>query len=103
MPKTQLGKWSVKLIALFFVLFVLTQTIAALGRSQGALDSQSINVYRILIPVFIIPAGLAAIAAFIVGLMSIIKLKERSWLVYLASVIGFLVLIFVLGEFIFPH
>jgi len=56
-----------------------------------------------LIPVAIIPAGLSAIAAFILGLVSIIKFKERSWLVYGVSLIGLLVLWFVIGEVVIPH
>ena len=102
-PKTFLGKWSVGLIAAFFGLFLLTQIIAAVGRSRGAFDSSSVNIYQILIPVTIIPAGLSGIAAFITGIMSIIKNKERSISVIVATIIGFLVFDFVLGEILFPH
>jgi hypothetical protein len=48
--------------------------------------------------------GLASgIAAFVTGLISIIKSRERSILVFLAVIVGLLVLIFCLGEVIFPH
>ena len=103
MPKTRLGKWSVRLIVVFFLLFILVQIIAAVGRSQGVFDSDSFNAYQILIPITIIPAGICGIAAFFTGIISIIKSKERSVLVFLTTVIGFLVLIFVLGEILVPH
>jgi hypothetical protein len=45
----------------------------------------------------------SAIAAFVTGLISIVKSRERSILVFLAAIIGLLVLIFCLGEVIFPH
>jgi len=102
-PKTKLGKWAVRLIAGFFLLFILVQIIAAVGRNQGAFDSDSFNAYQILIPATIIPAGICGIAAFFTGIISIIKSKERSVLVFLTTVIGFLVLIFVLGEILVPH
>lgn len=102
-PKTNLGKWSVRLIIAFFLLFILTQIIAAVGRGQGAFDSDSFNIYQILIPITIIPAGICGIAAFITGIIGVAKSKERSVLVFLATAIGLFVLIFVLGEILVPH
>jgi len=102
-PKTYLGKWSIGLITVFLILFILVQIIAAVGRSQGAFDSGSANIYQILIPITIIPAGVCGIAAFFAGIISIIKSKERSISVIAATIIGFLVFDFVLGEFLFPH
>jgi len=103
MPKTKLGRWSVWLIIVFFVLFILVQIIAAVGRSQGAFDSNSLNVFQILIPIIIIPAGICGIAAFFTGMISIIKSKDRSVFVFFATAIGFFVLIFLLGEILSPH
>lgn len=103
MPKTRLGKWSVWLIAVFFLLFILTQIIAAVGRSQGAFDSDSTNIYQILIPIAIIPVGISGLCAFFTGIWAIVKYKERSILVFISTAVGFLVLTFVLGEFLFPH
>lgn len=50
-----------------------------------------------------IPAVICGIAALITGLISIIKNKERSLLVFLAVAIGLLILFFMLGEFLVPH
>jgi len=51
----------------------------------------------------ILPAGTAGIASFFTGVISIARDKERAVPVFIASVIGFGVLFFVLGEFIHPH
>ena len=45
----------------------------------------------------------AGILAFFTGIFSIIKSKERSIFVYIATAIGALVLIFILGEIFCPH
>lgn len=91
------------MIIVFFALFLLVQIVAAVGRSLGAFDSNSFNVFQIFIPIIIIPAGICGIAAFFTGIISITKSKERSVVVLLTTAIGFLVLIFVFGEILFPH
>jgi len=47
--------------------------------------------------------AVVSIDAFVTGLIGIIKSKERSILVFLATLIGLFVLIFLLGEIIVPH
>ncbi|MFH0847030.1 MAG: hypothetical protein V1894_03085 [Chloroflexota bacterium] len=47
--------------------------------------------------------GISGIAALVTGLISLIKSKERSILVFLAVVVGLFTLIFFLGEFLYPH
>ena len=103
MPKTRFGKWSVWLIIAFFLLFILVQIIAAIGRSQGAFDSNSINTYQILMPIIIIPAGICGTAAFYTSIIGIIKYKERCLWVFIVAGLGLFILTFILGEFLFPH
>jgi hypothetical protein len=43
------------------------------------------------------------VSAFIMGLISITRQKERALLVYIATMIGGLLILFLLGEFFFPH
>ena len=109
LPKTCLGKWSVGLVATFILLSVVQGLVAPARPSPGApvlppsMAVVAMGISRIV--AFII--GLAsAIAAFVTGLISIIKSRERSILVFLAVIVGLLVLIFCLGELgevIFPH
>jgi len=98
MPKTKAGKWSVGLIIVFFVLFGVFQLLVASGQRGGATF-----FYNLVLTIPIFLAGISGIFAFIIGLISIIKSKERSVLVFIATAIGLFVLIFVLGEFLVPH
>jgi uncharacterized membrane protein len=97
-PKTRLGKWSMWLIVVFILLFITFQLLVASGQRGG--DTFLSNL-TLSIP--ILTAGICGIAAFITGIISIIKSKERSVLVFIASIIGLFVLMFVSGEFLAPH
>jgi len=44
----------------------------------------------------------SGVLAFVFGLYSIIKQKERSWLVFIATFIGLLALAFTVGEVFWP-
>jgi hypothetical protein len=46
---------------------------------------------------------LSGIIAFFTGVISIIKRKERSLLVFVATIIGLLLILFLLGEIFSPH
>jgi hypothetical protein len=88
MPKTKLGKWAGGLLAVFLVFFIAL----ILGR----------NLLRIqpgtpLIVIVGICAMVAGIAAFVAGTVSLIKFKDRSFVVILATIFGSLaILIFIM-------
>jgi cytochrome bd-type quinol oxidase subunit 2 len=97
-PRTKLGKWSAWLIVAFAILLGVFYILVASGQRGG--DTFFSN------PILTVPmllAATSAIAAFIIGLISVVKRKERSVAVVLAIVVGLFVIIFVLGEVIFPH
>jgi hypothetical protein len=49
-------------------------------------------------------AGMAAgISAFITGLLALIRQKDHALLVFASSTIGGLLVVFLAGEFLFPH
>ena len=91
LPKTSLGRWSVGLAAAFILLSLLFAVLTRLGGEPGPF---------VLIFITNVAIGISSIAAFITGLISIIKSKERSILVFLAVLVGFCVLLFYLGEFL---
>lgn len=97
-PKTILGKWSVGLIIVFFLLFALFQFLVASGQRGGATFFDNL---LLTIPIFL--AGICGVSSFFAGLIGIIKSKERSILVFLATTMGLLVLLFLFGEILFPH
>jgi hypothetical protein len=97
-PTTVLGKWSVGLLIIFFLLFVLLQLLVFLGQRGG--NTLTDNLFLAILGILMAISG---IAAFFTGIISIIKSKERSILVFLATIIGFLILFFVAGEIMVPH
>jgi cytochrome bd-type quinol oxidase subunit 2 len=97
-PKTLLGKWSLGLLILAVLLFVVLIILVVSGQ-RG--DDAFFSNLALTIPVLL--AGVSLISALVTGLIAMIKSKERSILVILAVVIGIFALIFLLGEFLFPH
>jgi hypothetical protein len=97
-PKTTPGKWSVGLIMIFVVLLASFQLLVASGQRGGETFFSNLIL---TIPMLI--AGISGVSAFATGLIGIIRSRERSIAVYLATLIGLLVLLFVLGEIAFPH
>jgi len=80
MPKTKLGKWAGALLVVFVVLIVAL----IFGRWRpGTAPARIVGL----------GAGVAGIAAFVTGLVSLIKFKDRSFAVILAVVIGSLALL----------
>jgi hypothetical protein len=98
MPKTTLGKWSAICLGLFVLFLIIGQIVVATGQQGG--DTFFDNLY-ISIPMSL--AALAAVFAFILGITSLIKSKERSPLVIIATVIGLVIIVFLAGEFLGPQ
>ena len=98
MPKTVLGKWAVWLIVAFVLLMVVFQLLVASGQRGG---ETFLDNLLLTIPMFL--AGICGICSLVTGLVGIIMSKERSILVFLASIVGLFVLVFVFGEIIVPH
>ena len=97
-PKTRFGKWSVGLIIAFFLLLMFFYLLVASGQRGGATFFSNL-----VLAVPMLFAGICGISSFFAGIIGIIKMKERSVLVFLATIIGLFVLFFCLGEILFPH
>lgn len=105
MPKTTLGKWSLGLIIIMLILF-FGGSMFANTLYHGVAAGNSITEDVALRPVLaytMLAAMLCGVLSFIIGLIAIIKQKERSLLVNLAVAVGALLLLLLIGEFIFPH
>ncbi len=100
LPQTKLGKLAVWLLVAFIliVLFVNLVLMSYFGFSGGETFFDSLVIS---IPVTI--AWLCGIGAFILGLMSILKSRDASVLVYIVTVLGLLLVVFFIGEISFPH
>jgi cytochrome bd-type quinol oxidase subunit 2 len=97
-PTTTIGKWSTGLIIAFFLFFLVFLILVASGQ-RG--DDTFFSFTALTIPGLL--AGVSAVSAMVTGVISIVKSRERSVLVFLATAIGFLLLILLLGEILVPH
>jgi hypothetical protein len=97
-PKTNLGKRSAWLLVALAVFLAVFRINVLLGQRGG--DTFFSNPF-LAIPMLL--AGISGIAAFITGLISIIRKKERAISVYLAVAVGLIVLIVTLAQIISPH
>lgn len=105
LPKTNLGKWSIFLIVLMPILFAIggsfTNTLYE-SVSSGDTILEDI-VKRPVLSLTMLSGMLSVILAFAFGIISIIRKKERSPLVYISTILGFLLILFLIAEIVFPH
>lgn len=97
-PKTYLGKWTIGLIVFFFAFLGLFFIFVKLGERGGETFFSNPKL-----AISILIAAVCGIAAFFSGIIGIVKNKERSILVFLATLIGFFVLFWSFAEIAFPH
>ena len=94
LPKSRLGAWSVGLITFTLSVFIFFYIFAELLR---------VITSDILITIFGASAVIASLIAFFIGTATVIKNKERSFLVFLAILIGFVILAFIIGDILGLH
>jgi hypothetical protein len=98
LPKTHLGKLSLKLIISFFIFMGIFFLFINMGERGGKTFFSNL---KLTIPFLI--ANISAIISFFTGTISITKKKEKSILVILSTILGFLILLWFGAEFLFPH
>jgi len=98
LPESSLGKWSTGLIAVFAVFLVVFEILVASGQRGGKTFFSNL---ALTIPILL--AGISSVLALLTGLIGVIRNRERSILVFLAMLVGLFVLLFWIGEVIFPH
>ncbi|MDI6799378.1 MAG: hypothetical protein QMD53_01630 [Actinomycetota bacterium] len=98
MPKTRPGRISIISILFFLLSMVVLFSMVSMGERGGAGFFD--NLYLTIPFLF---AALFGLVAFFAGTFSMIYKGERAVLVVISTGIGLFVLIFLLGEIIFPH
>jgi hypothetical protein len=93
MPKNRLGKWSVWLNAFFLIVIVAS---VVLVNVLGILSYDD-HWWDVTVPI----AFLASIVAFILGIITIMKNKERSVFVYASVIVGLLTVLFIILHSLF--
>jgi len=104
LPQSCLGKWSVGLIVAMPIFFYIGMSFVIFHESvpAGRTIPQDIIV-RPGVALPMLTGFFCGITAFFIGITSIIKKKDRSIFIFLATLLGFLVLLWCLAEIIFPH
>lgn len=103
--KTNLGKISLILIVLMPVLF-LSGSLLSTGLYANVPAGNSVLedlALRPLLAVSMLLALVSGFAAFGTGFFAIARKKEDSGLVYAATIVGALLIIFLIGELVFSH
>ncbi len=105
MPKSKSGRWSLILIIVVTLLFLgarVSMNTFYSDVSSGDTILADI-VGRPLVALPMLAGMMSGIAAFVMGLMAIVKQKDRSILVVVSTLLGAFILLFVVGEIVFPH
>ena len=100
LPKTILGGWSLGLAVAMPVLFLIGVSFTSLlyeSVPAGGTILKDISV-RPALALTMLAGMVSGISALIIGLIAIIRQKERALLVYGATLIGVLLILFLLGE-----
>jgi hypothetical protein len=104
-PKSTSGKWSVGLVIAMPLLFITGSFFTnSLYKSVPAGETILADITSRPALALTMLAGMAAgVSAFIIGLLAIIRQKDKAILVYVSTAIGALLLLFLAGEIMFPH
>ena len=104
-PSTSSGMWSVGLIVAMPVLFAIGSSFTdSLYRSVPSGETILADIVARPALALTMLAGMAAgVSAFVLGLLGIVRQRERALLVYLSTALGGLVVLFLVGEMAFPH
>ena len=104
-PGTPLGRWSVGLIVAMPILFAIGSSFAdSIYESVPAGRTIVADIgARPYLALTMLAGMVTGVSAFIVGLLAILKRKEKALLAYVSTVIGGLFVLFLIAEVAFPH
>lgn len=97
LPTTTLGKWSFGLVIAAFLCYAVFLVEIASGFRGGDTWTWDWPTIPVLL------AGVFIFSSMVTGIIGIVKSRERSALIILATAIGLFFVLLVLGEFLFPH
>lgn len=104
-PQSKLGKWSIGLALAMPVLFFVGASFANLLYNSVPAGNTILEdiAKRPGLALTMLAGMTSGVLAFVVGLIAIFRKKERSIFVFVATIIGALLLLLLLGEILFPH
>lgn len=105
LPITTLGKWSVGLFIAIPLLFMIgTSFTNSLYKSVPAGNTIIADIaVRPALALTMLAGIIAGVSAFFTGMLAIFRQKDNTLLVYLSTMIGLLLILFLSGEVLLPH
>jgi len=103
-PKSDLGKWSIGLIVIVPILFYIGMSFVSFYESVPAGKTILHDIVaRPGVALSMLIGFVSGIAAFFCGIISITRKKDYSVFVFISTMMGFFVLLWILAEILFPH
>ena len=105
MPKTTLGKWSIWLMAAMLLMFFFGSSLSRSIYDSAPAGNTILEDFagRPALALSMLAGMLSGVAAFITGLLAILRQKERALLVYASCALGAMLLVLLVGEILLPH
>jgi hypothetical protein len=101
LPSTTLGKWAMWLAVAFIIGFMINSALVGIiGTSTNAAVN---DVSRTYMPYWGMVLFACGFAAGVVGLVAMLRDKERSLITLLTVIPMLFVIMFLIGEFAVPH
>jgi len=94
MPKSKAGKWSLALAAAALVVFIVSRIGLAAGM-HPEIESPAVTAFNWNLVIMV--SFLFCLAAAVSGLAGIIRNKERSVVVFVVTIGGFLIILSLIG------
>lgn len=104
MPQSTIGKIAVLLILSMFGLFYAGASSVGLYDDVASGDSILADILaRPLVAVSMLAGFVSGLTSFGLGLTALFKKKDHAFLVYVALVIGAMLIVLLIGEIVSPH
>lgn len=101
-PGNRLGKWAVGSGVVLVIILVL-ELIFALAIKGNSAVIEANPLLTILANILSVAFTIAGPLSFITGIIAVVKHREWSVCISLAALYAIAVLLFLSGEFLFPH
>lgn len=103
-PESNLGKWSVILIVVMPILFYIGMSFVGFYEfiSSGKTILKDI-IARPGVALSMLAGFVSGIFSFFCGIISIIRKKDYSILVFISTILGFFVILWIFAEILFSH
>jgi hypothetical protein len=103
-PKSKLGKWSIVLIIVMPIFFIIG--MSSVGFYEGVPAGSTIlndTIARPVLALSMLAGFVCGVSAFFTGIFGILKKKDYSIFVFISTLIGFFDILWILAHILYPH